>query len=318
MTDLVSARIDQFRRLRRIQATSLIITVFGDAVLPRGGSVWLGSLIRLLEPLNLNDRLVRTSVFRLVKDAWLGAETVGRRSNYALTQSGRRRFEEASRQIYSSCSPVWDRHWRLILLVNDIDARQKEQLRRTLFWKGFGMVAGHCFIHPSADLTEALDALTAEGVEGVLPALMPMMAAGVESTLAASHEDLVARAWDLTKLAGDYAAFYADYQPLLDYLREHPLQEDAEESAFLLRILLIHDYRRLLLRDPELPEVLLPADWSGHRARLLCRALYKILEPLSDRHLDRIIRLADNSVPARDQTLHERFPALDSLTARQN
>ena len=39
-----------------------------------------------------------------------------------------------------------------------------------------------------------------------------------------------------------------------------------EESAFLLRIPLIHDYRRLLLRDPELPDVLLPGDWPGHQA----------------------------------------------------
>jgi phenylacetic acid degradation operon negative regulatory protein len=28
-----------------------------------------------------------------------------------------------------------------------------------------------------------------------------------------------------------------------------------------LRIVLIHDYRRLLLRDPKLPDVLLPAEW---------------------------------------------------------
>lgn len=315
MTDLAAARIDEFRRLRRIQATSLIITVFGDAVLPRGGRIWLGSLIRLLEPLNLNDRLIRTSVFRLVKDAWLGAETVGRRSNYALTPSGRRRFEEASRQIYSSRSPVWDRRWRMVLLVNDIDTRQREQLRRTLFWKGFGVVAGSCFIHPSADLAEALDVLRAEGLESVLPDLMPMVAADFRSTQAASDPDLVARAWDLTRLASDYAAFVETYQPVLDQLRASPLKEGTEEQAFLLRILLIHDYRRLLLRDPELPEVLLPADWSGHSARLLCKEMYQRLEPLSDRHLDSIMRLADKSMPIRDETLHKRFPDFDSLTA---
>ncbi|MBM3340433.1 MAG: phenylacetic acid degradation operon negative regulatory protein PaaX, partial [Betaproteobacteria bacterium] len=41
-----------------MQASSLIVTIFGDAVLPRGGQVWLGSLIRLLEPMQLNERLV--------------------------------------------------------------------------------------------------------------------------------------------------------------------------------------------------------------------------------------------------------------------
>ncbi len=101
VTDLLAERIDAFRQLRRVQAASLIMTVFGDTVLPRGGRIWLGSLIRLLEPLDLNERLVRTSVFRLVKEGWLAAETVGRRSNYLLTPSGRRQFEEASRHIYA-------------------------------------------------------------------------------------------------------------------------------------------------------------------------------------------------------------------------
>ena len=77
-----------------MHATSLIITTFGDAVLPRGGRIWLGSLIQLLEPLQLNERLIRTSVFRLVKDEWLRVQSVGRRSDYLLTQSGRRRFED--------------------------------------------------------------------------------------------------------------------------------------------------------------------------------------------------------------------------------
>ena len=54
----------------------------------------LGSLIGLLERLGVNERLVRTTVFRLAKDDWLLAETEGRRSNYVLSPIGRRRFDE--------------------------------------------------------------------------------------------------------------------------------------------------------------------------------------------------------------------------------
>ena len=46
----IKTRLDDFRQQRRVQAGSLIISVFGDAILPRGGRIWLGSLIRLLEP----------------------------------------------------------------------------------------------------------------------------------------------------------------------------------------------------------------------------------------------------------------------------
>ena len=90
-------------------------------------------------------------------------------------------------------------------------------------------------------------------------------------------------------------------------------REDDDERAFLLRILLIHDYRRLLLRDPELPEVLLPAAWPGHQARLLCKELYRRLETASGRHLFRHFRLADDSVPAKDAGMAERFPEADPL-----
>jgi DNA-binding transcriptional regulator PaaX len=54
-----------------VRANSLIITVYGDMIAPHGGSVWLGSFINLVKPLGINDRLVRTSVFRLSKDGWL-------------------------------------------------------------------------------------------------------------------------------------------------------------------------------------------------------------------------------------------------------
>ena len=55
------------------RAPSLIITVWGDAIAPHGGAVWLAGLIDLLAPFGINERLVRTSVFRLARDGWLAA-----------------------------------------------------------------------------------------------------------------------------------------------------------------------------------------------------------------------------------------------------
>jgi len=301
----ISDRIDAFCRQRRVQASSLIVTIFGDAVLPRGGRVWLGSLIQLLEPMQLNERLVRTSVFRLVKDGWLGAETVGRRANYALTPWGRRRFEEASSQIYAAQAPVWDKRWRMMLVVGELSTRQREQLRRTLFWKGFGLVGPNCFIHPGVQLGEVIDALSAEGLQALLPQLVPMMAEDFQSAPAASDVDLVTRAWDLSALGQSYAEFVAMYAPILAHAQAVSVADD--KQAFLLRMLLIHDYRRLLLRDPELPDALLPSDWSGRQARALCKELYKQIEAASERYLDKTLQLAVGPMLARDSGVGERF-----------
>ncbi|MBL8453456.1 MAG: phenylacetic acid degradation operon negative regulatory protein PaaX [Zoogloea sp.] len=309
----VQKRLDDFRQQGRVQAGSLIISVFGDAVLPRGGRIWLGSLIRLLEPLELNERLVRTSVFRLAKEEWLRTEPSGRRTDYLLTPSGQRRFEEASRHIYASSAPQWDRRWRLIVTVGDLAPKQREALRRALFWQGFGVIGGDCFVHPSADLSAAFDALIAEGLSELLGKLKPLLAADAQFGNAANDIDMVHGAWNLERLAAMYAEFVDRYQPVLAQLRAD-VQEDIDgESAFLLRTLLIHDYRRLLLRDPELPDVLLPAEWPGQKARLLCKEVYRRLLPASESHLDALFQLANGQTPEASPLLLERFREADPL-----
>lgn len=313
MIQSIHSRLESFRQQGRAPAGSLIVTVFGDSVLPRGGRIWLGSLIRLLKPLELNERLVRTSVFRLAKNQWLQAEAQGRRADYVLTHSGRLRFEEASRHIYASSTPVWDHRWRLILVVGELSTREHERLRQALAWQGFGILNGDCFVHPSTDLVAAFDALVADGLSSLLGRLMPLVAADSRSALSATDVDLVGRAWNLDKLAQAYSAFVADYLPILAELRrDHSARIDAEQ-AFLLRILLIHDYRRLLLRDPELPDVLLPPDWPGQTARMVCSELYRRLFEPSEAHLDKTMHLADGTVPPRQIMADERFPANDLL-----
>jgi phenylacetic acid degradation operon negative regulatory protein len=187
-------------------------------VLPRGSRIWLGSLIRLLEPLELNERLIRTSVFRLAKEEWLRTEPSGRRTDYLLTPSGQRRFEEASATSTPPAPPVGPplaphRHGRRAR------PKEREALRRALFWQGFGVIGGDCFVHPSADLSAAFDALMAEGLADLLGKLKPLLAADAQFGNAANDVDMVNGAWNLERLAGVYAEFVERYQPVLAQLR---------------------------------------------------------------------------------------------------
>ncbi|WP_310625609.1 phenylacetic acid degradation operon negative regulatory protein PaaX [Limnohabitans sp.] len=287
----------------------MIISVFGDAILPRGGTIWLGGLIHLLEPLGLNERLIRTTVFRLVKDEWLTTQTQGRRTDYKLSSSGWRRFEEASRQIYAANAPHWDNRWRLVMLLAELPLRERERLRRALYWQGFGQMNANCFIHPSADLTSAFDALGVDGMADVLPKLMPLVALNPRLGHSANDSDMIHSAWDLEHLGANYMAFVSTYQSILDALRKSKISSIDEESAFLTRTLLIHDFRRLLLRDPELPEVLLPAKWPGQAARMLCKELYRRLLDPSERHLDNHLLLANGEAPLASDMVAQRFQA---------
>lgn len=315
MTHPIRARIDEFSQQKRVHANSLIISVFGDMVVPRGGRIWLGSLIGLLEPLGLNERLIRTAVFRLAKDEWLRTEALGRRSDYLLTPSGQRRFDEASRHVYASHAPLWDRRWRLILGIRQMEQKDRDALRRALFWQGFGALGLDCFVHPSADLSAAFDALVAEGLGDLLGGLMPMLAADARLGGTASNADLVARAWNLGELSEAYGQFIATYMPALAELRRDRNAVIDAQEAFFMRLLLIHDYRRLLLRDPELPDVLVPTGWPGQTARVLCKELYRRLLAPSERHLDACLRTADGHCPPLDGALDGRFPEDDPLAA---
>src|SRR5213082_3837153 len=74
----VRALLRRWRAQRPLRAGSLLITIFGDAIAPRGAAVTLGSLIRLAAPFGLTERLVRTSVARLARQGWLAARRSGR------------------------------------------------------------------------------------------------------------------------------------------------------------------------------------------------------------------------------------------------
>ena len=65
--------IDQLKR-EPSRTGSIVITVFGDAIVPRGGSVWLGTLLEFFETLDIDASVVRTAMSRLAADGWFERE----------------------------------------------------------------------------------------------------------------------------------------------------------------------------------------------------------------------------------------------------
>ena len=57
------------------------------------------------------------------------------------------------------------------------------------------------------------------------------------------------------------------------------------QQCFIVRTMLIHAFRRVLLRDPLLPAALLPLDWPGAAAYALCRDFYQLTHRNAERHL---------------------------------
>ena len=154
MTDPVSTAaaelVARFRRQKPLRGGSLIVTLFGDSIMPRGGAVALGSLIALAAPFGLNERLVRTAAARLAKDGWLEGRRIGKLSEYRLSHDGRERFAEATRRIYSPPDTVWSGRWTLAVLP-PMRAAQRKELKEELIWRGFGELSTNVFAHPELD-----------------------------------------------------------------------------------------------------------------------------------------------------------------------
>jgi hypothetical protein len=63
------ARIIEQLKREPSRTGSIVITVFGDAIVPRGGSVWLGTLLEFFTALDIDSGVVRTAMSRLAPTA---------------------------------------------------------------------------------------------------------------------------------------------------------------------------------------------------------------------------------------------------------
>lgn len=299
LTDPVLTLRNTFQAQRPLRGGSLIVTVFGDSLAPRGGAITLGSLIRLMAPFGLTDRLVRTSVSRLVDDDWLKYRRSGRLSEYALSATGRQRFAKATGRIYGGPVPVGDGRWTTVVLPSAaLGGRQR--LRELLRLEGFGELDPGVFVHPAVAPDDAVAALATHGMTNVLVFAADLVAG-------ANAAALIARGWDLSALDTRYRRFGASFQPVADHLATHGPQDPAH--AFVTRTLLIHDYRRIHLRDPRLPRALLPPEWAGHAAYALCRGLYEAVFASAEQHLDAVATRFDGPLPPAQASSPPRFPA---------
>ena len=281
------ARIVEQLKREPSRTGSIVITVFGDAIVPRGGSVWLGTLLEFFNQLDIDSGVVRTAMSRLAADGWLEREKVGRNSFYRLANKGRQTFAAATRHIYDPPPSGWTGRFELLLIGNGED---RDASREALRNAGFGSPLPGVWIAPS-------------GVP-----VPDEAAAAIRLEISAEDDSgrrLLRESWPLERIADAYLKFIKTFEPLCGWIGGR--QKPGDADAFTARVLLIHHYRRVVLRDPLLPTALLPADWPGRAARRLCGELYRGLLPASEQWLDRHASNQDGPLPKVGVQLSRRF-----------
>jgi phenylacetic acid degradation operon negative regulatory protein len=120
-----------------------------------------------------------------------------------------------------------------------------------------------------------------------------------------SGRRLLSESWPLERTADAYLKFMKSFEPLRGWLGRRARLSELE--AFTARILLIHHYRRVVLRDPLLPVALLPKNWPGNAARALCGEIYRAVLPASEQWLDQHGLNESGALPKAAAELGRRF-----------
>ncbi len=301
---ITQSLVDEFRARPTLRAGSLITTVFGDSIAPRGGVVWLGSLIKVMNDFGISERLVRTSVFRLSRDGWLDANQVGRRSFYSLTEEGAQKFAQATHRIYGEPRLDWSGEWSLVLL-SGLDAATRETVRKELSWLGFGATSTSLMAHPAADIDD-LKALLAR--LRVQDEVVVMNGRTPDESQDNAMRDLVRKSWNIEDIDDRYEHFLGHFGPARKAVCGNG--KLSPQNAFQIRTLLIQEYRKILLRDPLLPAEMLPDKWHGLHAYQLCRDLYQGVFHAADEFLTETVETANGPLPSPSPEFFKRFGGL--------
>jgi phenylacetic acid degradation operon negative regulatory protein len=120
---------------------------------------------------------------------------------------------------------------------------------------------------------------------------------------------LIKAGWDLAELARSYRRFVDIFTPVRASLETKSARP--AETAFVIRTLLIHEYRKIHLRDPLLPHSLLPADWIGTQAYELCRGLYRAVFFAADQYVSAAAETLSGKLDRPSRQTYRRFGGLE-------
>ncbi len=225
--------VDILTKGERHRVWSLIVTVFGDLAQGSDDRISMQALTRITEPIGVKPEALRVALHRLKKEGWIDSMRRGRNSLYRLTDFGREQSVAAAPRIYRDTIKA-DGQWFVVLAspASENSLREIEDLVlrcETVQLSGNSILAGivgdyvpkHVLCTP------------------IKPEAIPAWAksAVLDDALVDTYKSL--------------------FQTLTSLRKNLPPNPSSLEVA-TLRTLIVHSWRRVLLRHPDVPDFLLP------------------------------------------------------------
>ncbi len=236
-----NAAVQQLHDPQNQRVWSLIVSLFGDLAQAQGAQISGSALTRIITPMGIKPEAIRVALHRLRKDGWIESERAGRASVHFLTQYGRSQSAAVTPRIYGRTGAAPD-DWRLLIAE---DGSGQATLDDVLLLPGY----------------IAVNRTTALG-HGPTPQ-------SLDDLLVAEVSSMSVPNWLKTRLFPDHlrAACTALHHDLAQI--SVPPAGLSPIQAGTLRTLIVHRWRRVVLRHPDLPSGFHPADWTGESCRAL-------------------------------------------------
>lgn len=218
--DVLEPLITALHNEGRLRVWSLVVTVFGDAVQQRGGRIATHRLQHLLERVGVEAGTLRTALSRLTQDGWVLRDREGRNSFYRLSESAQAEITAASADIYAAPTSGKVSEW--VMASGDVAPL------------GGIEIALNTWLLPAGNLPDLSNHVCVTGALTTFPQSF------TEQVFTADHQTAL-------------TALYNDIQAL-DGVDLSPL------DAMAARMLLIHRWRRIVLRFPDIPTELFAVD----------------------------------------------------------
>ena len=230
LTDPIAETLAHLRDNSDLRVWSVIITLMGDLTVmgtPDADSAGVSgqALGKVMAALGIRPDATRVALHRLRKDGWIESTRHGRRSVYHLTQDGLAQTKAVAKRIYGPARAA-PKQWHLLVLP------------------------------PHAEDDGCFDTLIAEGFSELMPGVFLGTSAPQATPDALHLSDPKADLpnWVITTLAPPKLQMDSDQlRKTIEQLPHDILHDLPALDRAALRLVLLHEWRRIALRLPDLP-----------------------------------------------------------------
>ena len=271
--DPIQDLVERLNSTKKLRVWSVIITFFGDAIVPRGGSVSAKTVQSLLSEMNIEPGAVRTAFSRLTSDGWVVREKLGRSSFFRLSATGLAPFEAATDRIYAAL-PTLEAHddgWKLVF---------------------------HADTYPQPTIQRNGSSESSGGDGG---------GGGNADGDSFIFEGRIKQMPDWIKAQHCQTEHKQSFENLMDNFA--PLQgiDLAPRSALAARCLLIHEWRRILFQFESVAPEFWTDDWPQAQCHQFVSDLYRLWLQPSETWMDEEATGLAGALPAPQTDLTARF-----------